>query len=224
MPSSLIVKFAYGLVASGALVFFLFQKKLLSKKMSKIVSKIYFLPTFPITILMRLGNYWTIIDDTLLLGCAPMGFLGHPSQLHKLGVRGVINMCYEYNGPKGYYSALGIRQLHLPTVDHFEPTVSQMAEAVRFIQEYKNKGEKVYVHCKAGHGRAASIAMCWMMNELPDVTPKVNGKSRNRTAIINYYPNSTPLRHLRVCRRDRFFVTVSIYDTPKLYTNFFNPF
>jgi atypical dual specificity phosphatase len=173
LPTSLPLKIAYGVFASGALVFFLFQKRLLPKGISKIVSKIFFLPTFPITILMRLGNYWTNIDDTLLLGCAPIGILGHPSQLHKLGVRGVINMCYEYNGPKGYYSALGIKQLHLPTVDHFEPTLSQMTEAVRFIQEYKNKGERVYVHCKGGHGRAASIAMCWMMNELPDVAPKV---------------------------------------------------
>ena len=186
MSSSLTAKLVYGVIASGALIFFLFQKKLLSKKLSKIVSKIYFLPTFPITILMRLGNYWTVIDDTLFLGCAPMGLLGHPSQLHKLGVRGVINMCYEYNGPKGYYSALGIKQLHLPTVDHFEPTVSQMAEAVRFIQEYKNKGEKVYVHCKAGHGRAASIAMCWMMNELPDVAPKVSKKLVDRVVSMKY--------------------------------------
>ena len=82
-------------------------------------------------------------------------------------------MCYEYDGPKGFYSELGMKQLHLPTVDHFEPTSSQITEAVRFIQDYKNRGEKVYVHCKGGHGRSASIAMCWMMNELPDVSPKV---------------------------------------------------
>jgi hypothetical protein len=35
-------------------------------------------------------------------------------------------MCYEYEGPKEYYSELGIKQLHLPTVDHFEPTGIQM--------------------------------------------------------------------------------------------------
>lgn len=134
LPTSLTFKIIYGIFASGAFVFFLFQKKLLSKSASKVVSKVFFLPTFPITILMRVGNYWTTIDDTLFLGCAPMGLLGHPSQLHKLGVRGVINMCYEYKGPTGYYSDLGIKQLHLPTVDHFEPTTSQMVEAVRFIQ------------------------------------------------------------------------------------------
>ena len=77
------------------------------------------------------------------------------------------------DGPKNYYSDLGIKQLHLPTVDHFEPSVSQISQAVQFIQEHKNRGEKVYVHCKAGHGRAASVAMCWMMNESPNVSLKV---------------------------------------------------
>ena len=173
VPASLPLRILFGVFATGAFVFFLFQKKMLSKSASKVVSKLFFLPTFPITILMRVGNYWTTIDDTLYLGCAPMGLLGHPSELHKLGVRGVINMCYEYNGPKSYYSDLGIKQLHLPTVDHFEPTVSQMTEAIQFIKEYKKRGEKVYVHCKAGHGRAASIAMCWMMSELPDVPLQV---------------------------------------------------
>ena len=143
LPTSLTARIICWFFASSAFVFFLFQKKMLSKSASKVVSKMFFLPTFPITIMMRVGNYWTQIDDTLYLGCAPMGLLGHPSQLHKLGVRGVINMCYEYNGPKEYYADLGMKQLHLPTVDHFEPSTSQMAEAVRFIQEYKNRGEKV---------------------------------------------------------------------------------
>lgn len=170
---SLAMKFVYLFFASSAIVLFMFQKKMLSKSTSKVVSRIFFFPTLPITILMRIGKYWTAVDDTLILGCAPIGCLGHPSQLHKLGVRGIINMCYEYDGPKGFYSELGMKQLHLPTVDHFEPTSSQITEAVRFIQDYKNRGEKVYVHCKGGHGRSASIAMCWMMNELPDVSPKV---------------------------------------------------
>lgn len=121
---------------------------------------------------MRLGNYWTTIDDTAYLGCAPMAILNHPSKLHKLGVRGVINMCYEYDGPKEAYAALGMKQLHLPVVDHFEPTVAQLQEAVAFIHECKQKGQKVYIHCKAGHGRAAAVALSWMIRETPDAGPE----------------------------------------------------
>lgn len=152
----------------------LFQKKMLPKPMARVVSKVLFLPTFPITALMRYGNYWTKVDDTLILGCAPMAILGHPSEMYKMGVRGVVNMCYEYAGPTSSYRQLGMKQLHLPTVDHYEPSLEHMAQAVKFIQEHKDRGEKVYVHCKAAHGRGASIALCWMMHQNPQKTAKVS--------------------------------------------------
>lgn len=161
----------------------MFQKKLLPLQISKIVSKMFFFPTFPFTVILRLGNYWTTIDDTLILGCAPMGFLGHPDDLYKIGVRGVVNMCYEYAGPKSHYERLGIKQLHLPTCDHFEPSVENMKEAVTFIQYHKERGEKVYLHCKAGHGRAASIALCWLMHENKDQDPKVSNCTVTHTSI-----------------------------------------
>lgn len=167
-------RFLWGFATIFALTYFLFQKKLLPLPIAKIVSKMLFYPTFPITAILRLGNYWTKLDDTLIIGCAPMGFMGHPQALSKLGVKGVVNMCYEYNGPKGYYSQVGIQQLHLPTVDHTEPTVECLKDAVEFIKEHKKRGEKVYVHCKAGHGRAASVALSWLIAENPDKSAQVS--------------------------------------------------
>ena len=128
---------------------------------------------FFLSAILRIGNYWTKVDDTLILGCAPMGFLGHPDALYGLGVRGVVNMCYEYSGPKANYAKLGIKQLHLPTVDHTEPSVECLKDAVEFIKEHKKRGEKVYVHCKAGHGRAASVALSWLISENADKSAKV---------------------------------------------------
>jgi atypical dual specificity phosphatase len=49
-----------------------------------------------------------------------------------------------------------------------------MAAAVEFISSFKEKGEKVYIHCKAGHGRAASVALCWLIHENPNMSAKVN--------------------------------------------------
>jgi atypical dual specificity phosphatase len=179
-----LLKLSYGLVAFAAITYAAFQKKLLPKPVSAIVSRIFFLPTLPITALLRLGNYWTQIDDTLILGCAPVALLGHPEKLHKLGVRGVINMCHEYAGPKDQYGLLGMRQLHLPTVDHFEPSVAYLKEAVAFIEDCKRKGEKVYVHCKAGHGRAASVALCWMVLQNPSMAPAdVNSLLREKRKV-----------------------------------------
>ena len=171
--SSLLRNVFISLFGTVVIVYALFQKKLLPKPIAKVASKVFFYPTFPVTAALRIGNYWTEIDDTVILGCAPMGFLGHAEKMHKLGVRGVVNMCYEYPGPASYYNDVGIRQLRLPTIDHVEPSLEYMKEAVSFIQKHKEKGCKVYVHCKAGHGRAASIAMCWLMYTNPHLSPQV---------------------------------------------------
>jgi atypical dual specificity phosphatase len=163
--------FFWGLLASGV-TYALFQKKLLPRPVSKVVSVLFFYPTYPVTFLLRWKNWRTTVDDTLVLGVAPMNVLGHPDHLYKLGVRGVINMCHEYEGPQGAYASLGMRQLRLPTVDHFEPSVENIEEAVKFIKYYKDRGEKVYVHCKAGHGRAACVALCWMLYDDPKLSAK----------------------------------------------------
>lgn len=170
MPARLL----WGFGASAAIVFLMFQKKLLPLPIAKVVSKLYFYPTFPLTLLSRLGNFWTCVDKTVFLGVAPMKILGVPKMLHKQGVRGVVNMCYEYGGPTEEYARLGIEQLHLPCVDHCEPSVEQLNQAVTFIKKFQEKGEKVYVHCKAGHGRGASVALGWMMTQNKETSPKVS--------------------------------------------------
>ena len=63
-------------------LYYSFQKKMLSKGMTRFASKLFFYPTFPITVILRLGNYWTEIDDTVILGCAPMNIFGIPDALY----------------------------------------------------------------------------------------------------------------------------------------------
>lgn len=171
--SSLVAsRLGWCVVGAVALTYFAFQKHLLPDPMARVVSKLFFYPTFPITALLRLGNYWTKVDDTLLMGCAPMDLLDHPAILKNMGVTAVVNMCYEYPGPKASYARLGIQQLHLPTLDHSEVSLADMKQAVAFIQGCKKRGEKVLVHCKAGNGRAASVALCWMVHEQRDKSAK----------------------------------------------------
>jgi len=88
----------------------------------------------------------------------------------------VVNLCDEYRGPLAKYQTLGIRQLWLPTVDHFPPSADDLERAVDFIRRYscsadsgaeKNKG-RVYVHCRAGHGRSAAAVFAWLISKEPD--------------------------------------------------------
>ncbi|KAG5182353.1 protein-tyrosine phosphatase-like protein [Tribonema minus] len=149
----------------------LFQKHLLPEAVGKRVAKLYFWPTMPFTLISRWSNYFTVMDDTVILGGAPLAALGHPDMLHALGVHSVLNMCDEYSGPEGAYKRLGMRQLRLPVVDHTEPTTADIVRGVAFIRECARRGERVLVHCKAGHGRSGAVAMGWLLSADARATP-----------------------------------------------------
>lgn len=157
------------LFGATATLYVLNQKHLLPKPLSSVVSRALFWPTLPITVSRRIGKWTTDIDDTVVIGGAPLGFVGMPERLHDdKAVRGVINMCDEYRGPIKKYDRLGMEELWLRTVDHFEPSVSDLKKAVHFIEKTKEEGGRVYVHCRAGHGRSAATVFAWLIYQDPD--------------------------------------------------------
>ncbi len=84
--------------------------------------------------------------------------------MQDVGVGAVVNMCEEYAGPIDAYSDSGITQLHLPTVDFASPSLEDVRAGVEFIEDHLNQGHAVYVHCKAGRGRSATVVLCWIMH------------------------------------------------------------
>jgi atypical dual specificity phosphatase len=106
------------------------------------------------------------MDATVIMGVAPVAFAAHPATLRMLGVRGVGNLCDEFRGPVRVYEQLGVQELWLPTIDHHEPSLETLKSAVKFISRYKEMNQKVYVHCKAGHGRSAAVVFCWLFTQL----------------------------------------------------------
>lgn len=106
-------------------------------------------------------RWWDRIDDHVLLGALPIARV-LPS-LQTEGVRAVVNLCEEFPGPVEAYGRMGIEQLHLPTVDFSPPALAEIERGVAFIQAHAAKGETVYVHCKAGRGRSATVVICWLI-------------------------------------------------------------
>lgn len=99
--------------------------------------------------------------------CAPFGL----TNFFPLQVRAVVNLCDEYEGPIRQYKALGMKQLHLPTLDHHCPSVDDLEAAVAFVQHcttnQQGNNSRVYVHCRAGHGRSAAAVYCWLLSRNP---------------------------------------------------------
>ncbi len=175
------------------------QKHMLPKPLGSVVSKALFWPTLPITVSRRIGKWTTMVDNAVVLGGAPFGFMNYPEKLYsQFRVRGVVNMCEEYQGPVKSYRRLGIEHLRLPTVDHFEPSVEDLKKAVSFIQKHELRGDRVYVHCRAGHGRSAAAVYAWLLYKEPLADPiELNEKMcalRNVRKSLHSQPNVNKFR------------------------------
>ena len=58
----------------------------------------------------------------------------------------------------------GIRQLVLSTPDLIAaPTQSKLVTGVRFLLDHMEHQQQVYVHCKAGRTRSATLVACYLM-------------------------------------------------------------
>ena len=131
----------------------------------RLLARSVFVPTMLWNILVArwLGwcHWWDAIDEHVWLGAAP--FARDVPHLRDAGVRAVINLCEEYRGPVKAYEHAGIQQLRIPLVDYTSPDLSQVDECVAFMDRYVSQGDIVYVHCKAGRGRSATVVLCWLM-------------------------------------------------------------
>lgn len=53
--------------------------------------------------------------------------------------------------------------LWLPTQDHTAPTMEKLRVGTHAIRELVDAGEKVYVHCRNGHGRGPTLVVAYFV-------------------------------------------------------------
>jgi atypical dual specificity phosphatase len=111
--------------------------------------------------------------------------------LKKEKVTGVINMCEEYAGPIARYDQLGIEQLWLPTVDFNHPSEDSIIAGAEFIERHAKAGGTVYVHCKAGRARSATVVLWWFVR-FCGMTPEAAQQH-----LLKARPHVNPRIHLR---------------------------
>jgi len=144
--------------------------------------------------------YWTVIDETIILGSLP--FDSDVDQLVKLGVTHVVNLCEEYEGPVEAYKRHSIAHLHLPVVDYLPPTLQQIQAGVDMIDQAVRMNKTVYVHCKAGQGRSATVLLCYLvaikgmtpeegLKYLRAKRPRVSKDIYRRAVVVKYAALST---------------------------------
>ena len=139
--------------------------------------------------IFKVRRWWDLIDKQVILGARP--FRRDAQRLRDLGVTGVVNMCEEYFGPMREYERLGIEQLHLPTIDFTHPLEEHVEAGAAFIDRHVGKGGVVYVHCKAGRARSATIVLWWLVR-YRNMTP-----AAAQQHLIKYREHINPRVYLR---------------------------
>lgn len=138
---------------------------------------------------LRVRRWWDRVDANVILGALP--FRRDVAALKEEGVTGVINMCEEYSGPKERYTQLGVEQLWLPTVDFNHPSAEYVERGAEFIECHAKAGGTVYVHCKAGRARSATIVLWWFVR-FRGMTPEAA-----QLHLLAQRPHVNPRVHLR---------------------------
>lgn len=141
---------------------------------------------FETTILYTIHRYqgdlswWnTILDDRLVLGALPLE--NHLAGLKEEKISSVLSMVENFELQPGVvhpidpacWSNEGINWLQVSTPDFRTLSQETIERGVEFVKAQIDAGKKVYVHCKAGVGRSATIVTAYLLKygKKPDGNP-----------------------------------------------------
>jgi atypical dual specificity phosphatase len=115
-------------------------------------------------------------------------------------VRGVVCLNQPHEVEHGWVASKSdwedrdVRFYWLPTPDFFSaPSHVDVGHAVEFIRGFEKSGQSVYVHCKAGRTRSATVVMCYLMarNGWSPEKAEVFMRERRRQVILRHAHRQT---------------------------------
>ncbi|XP_014258724.1 phosphatidylglycerophosphatase and protein-tyrosine phosphatase 1 [Cimex lectularius] len=136
-------------------------------------ARLSFYPTLLYNVLMEKmtsRNWYDRIDDTVILGALPFRSMTD-KLISEENVRGVVSMnedyeLYLFSNSCAEWKDRDVEFLQLSTRDIFEaPCQNKLNQGVQFINKFRNTNFSVYVHCKAGRTRSATLVGCYLMSK-----------------------------------------------------------
>ena len=84
-------------------------------------------------------------------------------------VKGIVNITEPYEtrclcNTSEDWEKYDVDQIHISVPDlTASPSIKQMLSAIQLIKQFENNTGRVYVHCKAGRSRSATIVAAYLM-------------------------------------------------------------
>ncbi len=89
------------------------------------------------------------------------------AKLVRNGIRAGLNLRVEFDDAA--YNLAMPHYCHLPTVDDTPPSLEHLQQGIEFIDQAVKSGEKVYIHCAGGIGRAPTMAAAYFISQGDDL-------------------------------------------------------
>jgi atypical dual specificity phosphatase len=179
-------------------------------------------------------RWWDRIAPTRhFLGAQPQANWDHVSQISQLGVGAVLMLVEEFEERGGLlHSPVQARDWAAPLVGMAVYTVRardfaplrfvELDAALQWMREQEEHGRSVYVHCKAGRGRSASVLWAYLIlahRMEPDAAlalllrqrPSVNLGAAQRQLVMDYvrYVQCRVDSHCVAVHDEKFLIEVS---------------
>lgn len=118
------------------------------------------------------GSWWDKINDNIILGAIPLHNSNHLELLKNENIGAVLSVVEDFElNPSIYFRPItgdewmknNINYLHIQVEDSYGVRIDDIKKSIMFISDNVKENKKIYIHCKAGRGRSASIVLCYML-------------------------------------------------------------
>lgn len=139
---------------------------------------------------------FAVVDDRLVTGGFPLDDGDVQRLVAATGITRVLNLCQDAEYEPGEreavvaaYAARGIVEHRIDLVDYGDVLPGALEEGVRVVVPWLEAGETVYLHCRAGWQRSATVAAGVLAVRHGVEPDEALGRIRRRK------PSAQPLHH-----------------------------